>query len=556
MTPRRLDVTPTPPVILKVAVFRRTLPLLLALFSSCAPMHAPAAPSATLPPEFGPLFADAAGPNKPASASSAPAPDTDAQCNPKANPANRSMWQLPIDVRFTNNGIEPEEVGDAVSLYHPYNTQFAWQAFIALNWPAGSDGQPDPARAIGGDGGDRPTFWESWINAEDVFRKNGAKPLPWGSQSPIPTTCANVPKKTADLVFEQDDESQTSHDSANGHEEKKLEENRAPPVVDQNGRWVRYEIYLNRSDYQYIVDNQLYSVEGQKKFKASGKPLLFPTGSIELKIAWKELGDGDDPKKFHVREGVFVNADGSCSIAKVGMVALHIKYKTPRSPNHFWATFEHNANLCQTNPFTGAVSSGSFCNKCCLPNPPANCPLPEGGCKPFDLPPKLTAEPPEKPAEPSHVPPSELSRVTPIPVSIGQLNSLMQDLLGEMGSHEGSGQVPQSVWTNYELINAQWLMPFMPNVATSWYRGASAMTTTNKVPQYFPRIPGEAWCNQNAPQCDKGRDCPMLVQPPIVANTIIEPYNQASSSCLGCHQAAKTRAKQDADFSFVLDRAR
>ncbi len=46
--------------------------------------------------------------------------------------------------------------------------------------------------------------------------------------------------------------------------------------------------------------------------------------------------------------------------------------------------------------------------------------------------------------------------------------------------------------------------------------------------------------------------------PRFLANSVVETYVQAgmTGSCLGCHATAKTAAGQDADFSFLLRRAK
>ena len=51
---------------------------------------------------------------------------------------------------------------------------FAWRVFVALNWPAQQDGQPDTTKTLA----DRTTWkvWEYWKQTNEVFLPNGAKP--------------------------------------------------------------------------------------------------------------------------------------------------------------------------------------------------------------------------------------------------------------------------------------------------------------------------------------------------------------------------------------------
>jgi len=68
---------------------------------------------------------------------------------------------------------------------------FSWQAFIGLQWPVSKTkrGQPDPTAPIGAPG---PTVWETWREANEVFRPDGKPPLPWEAPSPIPAKCAGA----------------------------------------------------------------------------------------------------------------------------------------------------------------------------------------------------------------------------------------------------------------------------------------------------------------------------------------------------------------------------
>ena len=81
-----------------------------------------------------------------------------------------------------------------------------------------------------------------------------------------------------------------------------------PPIADLNGKYVFYEIHLNKPEYDYIVSNTFYSKDGQTTFLSKpNATITFPQGSnsaksygaIEVKAAWKQLGPGDDPTKFY-----------------------------------------------------------------------------------------------------------------------------------------------------------------------------------------------------------------------------------------------------------------
>ena len=55
---------------------------------------------------------------------------------------------------------------------------YAWQSFVALNWPAlsGQRGVPDPAKVIGQPGG---VVWHTWKTPDEIFYPDGQTPPPW-----------------------------------------------------------------------------------------------------------------------------------------------------------------------------------------------------------------------------------------------------------------------------------------------------------------------------------------------------------------------------------------
>ena len=54
---------------------------------------------------------------------------------------------------------------------------FAWQAFVALNWPATSDGTPDRDKTIADSRA--PRVWMGWRTNESVYLPDGSMPAPW-----------------------------------------------------------------------------------------------------------------------------------------------------------------------------------------------------------------------------------------------------------------------------------------------------------------------------------------------------------------------------------------
>ncbi|WP_457391937.1 hypothetical protein [Roseateles sp. P5_E1] len=90
---------------------------------------------------------------------------------------------------------------------------------------------------------------------------------------------------------------------------------------------------MNFETFTFIVQNGLFSVEGQEALFVSGtQTIKFPAAAKEVKAQWREISELD-AKRYH-----------SCrSGGKLyGLTALHILTKD--LPNWFWATFEHVDN--------------------------------------------------------------------------------------------------------------------------------------------------------------------------------------------------------------------
>jgi hypothetical protein len=470
--------------------------------------------------------------------------DRDAM-NPLAPPspaADLVTWLLWHDADFTGAGSESESFEDVIPQYQVYADRFAWQNFIALNWPADADGAP-LTDAVIGERPDAPRVVDAWMNANQLFAPGGAAPPPWGTPEPLPEACGPAPEGPV-LVFETDGDEQLLRSvvdlrgALEGPRAERFAESEVHvkgPLVDQNRQWVRYVSAVNQRYYDYIVENTLYSAAGQEAFYRSGDRVSFPDntrpppdlsprvcqqavddcvaaaagadvtcdqtlyrrcdGSVEVKFSWKIMGEGDDPSRFHTRRAWFVETGPgtqTCEEAEVGLVGLHIMHKSRFAPKYLWSTFEHVDNACETDG-TGA-DRPSFCDPGC---PPEECP-------PNVEPPQLYPGTPAPwgvapmPGEAGEVAPSQVERFRRLPQSTRARNAELQAALA---AAEGS------VWQYYELVNAQWVMHTLTQqVHIEGYRGD-----------------GEVFA----------------VIPPYLVNTTIETYEQVDGTCAGCHSLAR-----------------
>ncbi len=401
---------------------------------------------------------------------------------------SRSPWEIPESV-------------EAPAGRQQY-LQFAWDEFIALNWPAaGLSGLPDTAKRLGQEG---RVVWETWKEPFDTFLDDAQPPPPWGEPDQIPKACGDLVGQVAEgrRVIRM-------ASKVSGHALEDLLDERLQAVggilADQRGKLARYEVRMDRAMFDYIVDNRLFNAEIQASF-----PIRWPLGSIELKASWRELTPDElqrldeTRKRYHVAEALLVDPPGErfdfperdrrpCRLQQVALVGLHVVHKIEGHDPFVWATFEHVDNL----------TAASFHNPDC----------PTGCVSPLD---------PDQPVEErcqNCVPDcrntyqycpgqtkTQVTRQVPIPADLDVFNRRVQS---------ENPLVRGTKWSYYQLVGVQYPasidLPFDPSVS------------------------GER----------------------LLGNTTMETFNQTASSCVGCHSFARsTNPFNLGDFSWFVRRAK
>src|SRR4051812_25060124 len=121
---------------------------------------------------------------------------------------------------------------------------------------------------------------------------------------------------------------------------------------------------MNKTMFNYIVKNNLYSRAGQMKFANSGLRIDFPpatllkdksggeVGSLMLKVSWKILEPEDDKNKFHHVDALVAmpstpdqQSDPPCLEKTLGLVGFHAVHKTENRPQWIRTSFEHVDNV-------------------------------------------------------------------------------------------------------------------------------------------------------------------------------------------------------------------
>jgi len=301
-----------------------------------------------------------------------------------------------------------------------------WQSFIHLNWPARTDapGTPDQSQRFGSL---NPTVWETFKPYDQVFLSSGNQPGPWTTRrAPAFLTTAladRVANSEVRFLVQTSKLSPAILDRLK-HDLGEAVQVGGGTLVDQTGQPVYYEMLLNQDEYNYIVRNKLYAAHTQLAFAQrhgivlpTGVTRDGPTGSIEVKAAWKIMSPSDlAAGRFHTRPAVLV--DGTQ--VTVGLVGLHIYQRVAGYHQGVWATFGHIYN----SPLEGQPSSGtySFFNPSC------------SGC---DV--NTKTQPP--------TPTQVVRKVAPIP-QVQRVNVYAQQLI-----HSADQNNP---FQYYELVGVQW----------------------------------------------------------------------------------------------------
>jgi hypothetical protein len=200
--------------------------------------------------------------------------------------------------------------------------EFAWRVFVAVNWPAAAGARSaNPQVPLGAD---LPTVWETWANASGVFREDGADPGPWQAQAPAPRPSDSTRFDTSSLK----DLPNLRH----------IVDGKMVPLGDPVSSARRLtEIRINRPEFEYIREHELYNLEGQLQVLAAQRMVNFPATSTEVKAKWRPI-EASEKSRYHTVEVRL--GDGRTRL--FGLTALHVVTKD--LPNWFWATFEQVDN--------------------------------------------------------------------------------------------------------------------------------------------------------------------------------------------------------------------
>lgn len=410
---------------------------------------------------------------------------------------------------------------------------FGWQSFVALNWPAAKTGtEADVNKTIFDTEGDR--VWERYFSPEEILSGKA---------------CAEefVPKEEKQL-------SAISKKNTTSNEKFSEFTNAANhPLIDRNNNFVLFEAKFNDVEKDFICENKLYTLDGQRTyitsidtiedvtpsldFPVGGRPILpngspiLPTGetmgTTELKAAWRILEATDDHTRYYHRKATIVVPKENTKNGKemiipnvtVGLIGLHIVRKIiaysdstktsasilDRINPWMWSTFEHVDNVPENLDATQMqkdTTEYSLYNPKCTTCPvaiPTDTKHPKWAKKsPYAID-YATSHPGSGGGEDTKYG-SQITRPYPLFITAQCLNERWQKKLAG------------SVWANYKLISTQWRFsedesPGIPNLEVD-----------------IPSLNG---------------------------NTSMESFELNTASCASCHSFAKLNVIGDIKSHFI-----
>lgn len=313
----------------------------------------------------------------------------------------------------------------------------AWQVFKMIVWPAAQSptgeprrGEADTLRSLADMRGPRvfETFKADW----ETFLPFAAPPLEWQRYAATASACRNNPQLTpGTLVLSALAEFGNVQEQAGNNQSGQPITN---VLVAQNGKLARYLVGFDRNEFDLIRTNKLYNALNlPDPGNSPGASATAPDGTIIVKSAWIELdGLGVDRETFYHRRALVqdpVTLD--CQEAEVGLVGLHIRYKTPTRPQWVWASFEHVRNV---PPQAGAISPI---------RQPTGYTFNDGSGAPMPDQPPLDTLVGSGTFSP-HANPFNVTRTKPISSTIQSVNTKWQAALAG------------TVWANYQLVIVEW----------------------------------------------------------------------------------------------------
>jgi hypothetical protein len=120
-------------------------------------------------------------------------------------------------------------------------------------------------------------------------------------------------------------------------------------LIDQAGNPIYYAIHMNEVFTKFLTDSKIIDAQTAKD---ADPTFRFPTGTVELKSAWKIVDPASPPPDYYTVKAIvpiMKKVGGEIVVDKaakprqvtVALVAIHVVFVLEGHPEFVWSTFEH-----------------------------------------------------------------------------------------------------------------------------------------------------------------------------------------------------------------------
>lgn len=242
--------------------------------------------------------------------------------------------------------------------------QFAWQEFIAVNWPAKVNskasssgykrGTPSNSQ-LGSTGAGGTVVWETFAHRVELY-PGVAGTLPKIEDAPVKYQYPSYVSIMAGSGIDT-----TLFNNLDEASEITLADMYYTPMVAPNTvkASLLYEAKANNVIYNYVKSNGFEASSTRNAAAANtvkkinnesytGTAFELPNGSVEIKATWRRYDSTvDNLKDFHHTKAIWYDGKSTKFALKNDtflLIGLHIIQKTPNFQTFTYATFEHISN--------------------------------------------------------------------------------------------------------------------------------------------------------------------------------------------------------------------
>jgi hypothetical protein len=521
--------------------------------------------------------------------------------------------QSVLSTRFINTVLPPDVPGGAPNATLRDASLFAWQEFIALNWPArpGHRDQADVAQSFGDPSFSGPLVWQTFRSKVEIYPGSGDPPgfvddprVAFGYDTPEPQyvygtgeigPCIGQAEVETPAWINLDEVSQILLDQIfsgvvpvdNGAQQ-----------LNSEPRRLRFAAKANRHAYTYVVDpatsywkqgtafqqataNYLAVANGNgEPLRPPGPVIRFPVGTIEVKSTWRILTAAEEQSgRFYGTSVRYYEADASTASSACyregvwGLLGLHIMHKTPTAPLYTYATFEQADSLVTQDGAPVEDDDGRVILPAASPMTPmptaidGTTPMISIGDQPFCEDPGARLFYREMPigfdgAAQTGLPTGGNicvnQRLESIPSTVVQTNHDVHDALRQ---YLDARSIADSPWLHYKLINVQW-RPFdlsevndddadSPNNGATFWTANIASETDDSLQFFSGQLDVNGARTDLPPNFDRFDPARTTFQNVLAFNADGTLRKTYNmGGCMGCHGTAAVQI--GTDFSFIL----